>query len=678
MRVEKNLESSSKRFGKRRMKQLKEKRRSMGLKKFFKLSLLTILVSCATENKSEVNYADEFKSILAAFETSSILGLEKDYFEKVDFLEAYLDQLDSQKNYFSQNDVSLIKDFNEENKDIFLTLNLATNSFYDIYEESLRVRKSLLNKHNFDFEKIEYIGLENRDDYFINEDERKDFYRKIVKNELLNLLLEDENLNEAKNVLNKRYSDRISYINKTRSEDKFSVLANNFLSLIDPHATYFSDRDLDDWNLRMNLSFEGIGAVLSYKNETARIEELMSGGPALKSKEINVGDKVLAVGQGKKGKLTNVIGWRLDDIVEIIRGKEGSFVRLKIENENEKKIVTLERGQIILEESDVSSEIINYGGKNLGYIKVPSFYSDIECFRNQGFSCKSVSYDVRDSLLEFNRKNINGIVIDLRNNSGGYLHEADQLTRLFIDYGPTVQVKGAQDDVDVYTAWRSIKTWNKPMIVLVNKFSASASEIFAGAIQDYNRGLIIGQSTFGKGSVQGFKKTNLGQIKLTESLYYRVTGKPTQIFGVQPNLEIPTLLDVEEFGESKYSAAIKPTTISEAAFFKKTAINESKYKKILDQNIAESSYFQSLSNIKKSRGAQKTKLSLNLEDRKQIYTNNRANSLELVNQRRILSNLEPFASYEDFENFIDNEDFEIDAEIDQSAKILYEIIEAKI
>ena len=660
------------------MKQLKERRRSLGLKKFFKLSLLTILVSCAAENQPEVNYAEEFKSILAAFESSSILDLENAYFEKEDFLEAYLDQLDSQKNYFSQNDVSLIKDFNEENKDIFLTLNLATNSFYDIYEESLRVRKSLLNKHKFDFEKIEYVGLENRDDYFNNEDERKDFYRKIVKNELLNLLLEDENFNEAKNILNKRYSDRISYIKKTRSEDKFSVLANNFLSLIDPHATYFSDRDLDDWNLRMNLSFEGIGAVLSYKNETARIEELMSGGPALKSKEINVGDKVLAVGQGKKGKLTNVIGWRLDDIVEIIRGEEGSFVRLKIENENEKKIVTLERGQIILEESDVSSEVINYGGKNLGYIKVPSFYSDIECFRNQGFSCKSVSYDVRDSLLEFNRKNINGIVIDLRNNSGGYLHEADQLTRLFIDYGPTVQVKGTEDDVDVYTAWRSIKTWNKPMIVLVNKFSASASEIFAGAIQDYNRGLIIGQNTFGKGSVQGFKKTNLGQIKLTESLYYRVTGKPTQIFGVQPNLEIPTLLDVEEFGESKYSAAIKPTTISEAAFFKKTAINESKYKKILDQNIAESSYFQSLSNIKKSRGAQKTKLSLNLEERKQIDKDNKANSLELVNQRRILSNLEPFASYEDFENFIDNEDFEIDAEIDQSAKILYEIIEAKI
>ena len=660
------------------MKQLKERRRSLGLKKFFKLSLLTILVSCAAENKPEVNYAEEFKSILAAFESSSILDLENAYFEKEDFLEAYLEQLDSQKNYFSQNDVSLIKDFNEENKDIFLTLNLATNSFYDIYEESLRVRKSLLNKHEFDFEKIEYVRLENRVDYFNNEDERKDFYRKIVKNELLNLLLEDENFNEAKNVLNKRYSDRISYIKKTRSEDKFSVLANNFLSLIDPHATYFSDRDLDDWNLRMNLSFEGIGAVLSYKNETARIEELMSGGPALKSKEINVGDKVLAVGQGKKGKLTNVIGWRLDDIVEIIRGEEGSFVRLKIENENEKKIVTLERGQIILEESDVSSEIINYGGKNLGYIKVPSFYSDIECFRNQGFSCKSVSYDVRDSLLEFNRKNINGIVIDLRNNSGGYLHEADQLTRLFIDYGPTVQVKGTEDDVDVYTAWRSIKTWNKPMIVLVNKFSASASEIFAGAIQDYNRGLIIGQNTFGKGSVQGFKKTNLGQIKLTESLYYRVTGKPTQIFGVQPNLEIPTLLDVEEFGESKYSAAIKPTTISEAAFFKKTAINESKYKKILDQNIAESSYFQSLSDIKKSREAQKTKLSLNLEERKQIYKDNRANSLELVNQRRSLSNLEPFASYEDFENFIDDEDFEIDAEIDQSAKILYEIIEAKI
>lgn len=659
------------------MKQLRMKRRSLELKKFFKLSLLILLVGCATENKPKVNYSEEFKSILEAFESSSILDLEEGYFEKEDFLEAYLDQLDSQKSYFSQNDVSLIKDFNEENKDIFSTLNLATNSFYNIYEESLKVRKSLLNKHNFDFEKIEYVGLENRDKYFINKVERKDFYRKIVKNELLNLLLEGESFKEAKEKINKMYSERISYIKKTRPGDKFSVLANNFLSLIDPHATYFSDRDLDDWNLRMNLSFEGIGAVLSYTNETARIEELMSGGPALKSKEMNVGDKVLAVGQGKKGKLTNVIGWRLDDIVEIIRGEEGSFVRLKIKNENEEKIVTLERGQIILEESDVSSEIINYGGKNLGYIKVPSFYSDIECFRNQGFSCKSVSYDVRGSLLEFNRKNINGIVIDLRNNSGGYLHEADQLTRLFIDYGPTVQVKGTEDDVDVYTAWRSIKTWDKPMIILVNKFSASASEIFAGAIQDYNRGLIIGQNTFGKGSVQGFKKTNFGQIKLTESLYYRVTGKPTQIFGVQPNLKIPTLLDVEEFGESKYSAAIKPTTISEAAFFKKTAINEGKYKKILAQNIAESSYFQSLNDIKKSRGARKTKLSLNLEERKQIYKEDRVNSLELVNQRRILSNLEPFASYEDFENFIDEKDFEIDAEIDQSAKILFEIIEAK-
>ena len=215
------------------MKQLKERRRSLGLKKFFKLSLLTILVSCAAENKPEVNYAEEFKSILATFESSSILDLENAYFEKEDFLEAYLDQLDSQKNYFSQNDVSLIKDFNEENKDIFLTLNLATNSFYDIYEESLRVRKNLLNKHKFDFEKIEYVGLENRDDYFNNEDERKDFYRKIVKNELLNLLLEDENFNEAKNDQNKsenkktsnsrqKFSQRKSFKNKSKSSNRRS------------------------------------------------------------------------------------------------------------------------------------------------------------------------------------------------------------------------------------------------------------------------------------------------------------------------------------------------------------------------------------------------------------------------------------------------------------------------
>ena len=647
-------------------------------KAFFNLFLVIFLVSCSTEKKPEIDYANEFTSIIKAFENSSILEFNQNNFDQVILLESYLSQLDSQKSYFTKNDIEVIKQFGEENEEIFLTLSLATENFYNLYEKSLKFRKKLLNSYNFDFKKEEFVSLEDRESYFVNIQERDDFYRKIVKNELLNLIIEGKNLKEAKVIINKRYSERISYIKKTRDADKFSVLANNFLSLLDPHATYFSERDLDNWNLRMNLSFEGIGAVLSYKNEIATIEELMPGGPAIKSKKINVGDKVLAVGQGKKGKFTNVIGWRLDDIVEIIRGKEGSFVRLKIENDIEKKTVILERGEIILEESDVSSEVIEYSGKNLGYIKIPSFYSDIECFRNQGFSCKSVSYDVRSSLLDFKRNEIDGVIVDLRNNSGGYLHEADQLTRLFINYGPTVQVKGVNDDIDVYTAWRSIKTWNKPLIVLVNKFSASASEIFAGAIQDYNRGLIIGQNTFGKGSVQGFKKTNFGQIKLTESLYYRVTGKPTQILGVKPNLEIPTLLDVNEFGESKYPSALKPNTISEATFFKKTPLNISKYKEILAENIKESSYFKSLFEIKQSRGLKKTRLSLNLSERQEMNKKEKINSLKLVNESRIISNLKPFSSYEEFENYNSEIGFEIDAEIDQSAKILYEIIEAKI
>ena len=219
--------------------------------------------------------------------------------------------------------------------------------------------------------------------------------------------------------------------------------------MLDPHATYFSERDLENWNLRMNLSFEGIGAILGYEDEKAKIQELMPGGPAIKSNKIRVGDKILKVGQGENGKLVNVIGWRLDDIVDKIRGEENSTVRLEIENDSGKKVVSLIRGIVELEESDASAEVIEFEDKKVGYIKLPSFYSDIECLRRNVYICKTATSDVQKFLREFNYEEIQGAVLDLRNNGGGYLHEADSLTRLFIDYGPTVQVKNPNKEVEV-------------------------------------------------------------------------------------------------------------------------------------------------------------------------------------------------------------------------------------
>jgi len=417
--------------------------------------------------------------------------------------------------------------------------------------------------------------------------------------------------------------------------------------------------------------------LYSPENERAKIQELMPGGPAIGSNKIKVGDKILKVGQGINGRLKNVVGWRLDDIVQLIRGEEGTIVRLEIENENEKKVVALTRGKVPLEESDASEEILEVNNKRLGYIKLPSFYSDIECLRSNVYVCKTATSDVQRVLRNFNYDDVEGLVIDLRNNGGGYLHEADSLTRLFIDYGPTVQVKNPDKDVEILNSWRSSRVWNKPLVVLVNNYSASASEIFAGAIQDYNRGLVIGQTTFGKGSVQKFKTTEYGQIKLTDSLYYRVSGQPTQLYGVTPNLQIPSLLDEETFGERKYKNALKPALIQNAYYIKYQDYEPYNFSESFVLRINESKYFQKIAKIKQNRETQ-SKLSLNYEERVELQNKERLNTLELVNLGRELSGKEGFNTFEEYQNNINNEDFYLDAEIDQSLKVLSEMLEQRI
>tara|TARA_B100000131_G_C18054989_1_gene588013 strand:- start:92 stop:1378 length:1287 start_codon:yes stop_codon:yes gene_type:complete len=427
----------------------------------------------------------------------------------------------------------------------------------------------------------------------------------------------------------------------------------------------------------MNLSFEGIGAILGYENEKAKIEELMPGGPAINSKKINVGDKIIRVGEGKRGKLVNVIGWRLDDIVERIRGEEGTIVKLEIENDDGKNIIELERGRVSLEESDASEEILEFNGRKLGYIKVPSFYSDTECFKINSYACKSATNDVQKFLRDFRFEGIEGVIIDLRNNGGGYLHEADSLTRLFINNGPTVQIKSPNEDVIIYDSWKSNRSWTKPVVVLVNKFSASASEIFAGAMQDYNRALVIGQTTFGKGSVQKFIETENGQIKITDSLYYRVTGEPTQIFGVIPNLEIPSLLNGDGLGESRYENAIKPSWIDNSWYYSKDELNIDLYLTNHEKRLEESEYFSEMNKIKNFRNSNKERLSLKMTERRSNYSENKIRNLKLINLGRKISGELLFETYEEYLDREINEDFVLDAEIDQSLKVLIDLIEIK-
>jgi carboxyl-terminal processing protease len=635
--------------------------------------LILILISCSTD-KDRIDYESEFESIVIEFEKSSILNFDRKQLNETSFIEDFFHKLDKEKTTFLAEDINRFK-----NQDLdkgsynYANLNSIVELYYQRYQESLKDRRQLLNTHSFDFNKDEFIKLKARESYFEDEIIKTNYQRKIIKNELINTMLLGKNLKEAKNELKKVYSNRISSISKIRESDRFGLLANNFLSMLDPHATYFSERDLENWNLRMNLSFEGIGAILGYEDEKAKIQELMPGGPAIKSNKIRVGDKIIRVGQGKNGRLINVVGWRLDDIVQKIRGEEDSIVRLEIENETGKEIVSLVRGTVALEDSDASSEVLEFQEKRVGYIKLPSFYSDIDCLRRNLYVCKTATSDVQKLLREFNYDDIEGAVIDLRNNGGGYLHEADSLTRLFINYGPTVQVQNPDKEVEILNSFRSNKVWNKPLIVLVNKYSASASEIFAGAMQDYNRALVVGQTTFGKGSVQRFRTTNNGQIKLTDSLYYRVTGTPTQIYGVEPNLVIPSLINSDKLGESEYENAIRPNNI-ENTFFIKFNLNEpDELKESFNSRINNSEYFSKVDEIRAQKDLNLS-LSLNIKVREQLLETDRKNTLELANYGRRLSGKSEFKDYDEYKNYIAEDEFIIDAEIDQSLKVLNDLI----
>ena len=645
----------------------------MASRLFSSYLLLFLLIGCSV-NEDKIDYESEFQSIVIEFENSSILNFDQDQLSDFGFVEDFVNKLDKQKTTFLQEDIeAFINTKVDTSPKNYWTLKNAVDLYYQRYKESLNDRRRILNTHVFNFEKDEFIELKSREQYFKDEKAKNNYQRKIIKNELINSMLSGNDLKEAKSELKKIYTDRISSISKIREADRFTLLANNFLSMLDPHATYFSERDLENWNLRMNLSFQGIGAILGYENEKAKIQELMPGGPAIQSNKIKVGDRIIKVGQGKNGRLINVVGWRLDDIVDKIRGEEDSVVRLEIENDAGKEIVSITRGTVALEDSDASSEVIEFDKKRLGYIKLPSFYSDLECLRRNLYVCKTATSDVQKFLREFNYDDIEGAVIDLRNNGGGYLHEADSLTRLFINYGPTVQVKNPNKEVEVLNSFRSNKVWNKPLIVLVNKYSASASEIFAGAMQDYNRALVIGQTTFGKGSVQRFKNTNNGQIKLTDSLYYRVTGMPTQIYGVEPTLEIPTLINVDDLGEGEYENAIKPNNIESAYFIKSNSKASQDLRESFQARIDNSAYFSKIGEIKKQRNSNLS-LSLNFEERQQIQVADRINTLELANHGRRLSGKTEFKDYDEYKDYIAEDEFIIDAEIDQSVKVLAELV----
>ena len=495
----------------------------------------------------------------------------------------YFESLDSDKLFFTQADMANFAKYRSQLDDAIKSQNLKPA--YDIFntyvrrvDERAAFARALLAKP-FDFSAKETWAFDREKAAWAPDQAAlNDIWRKYVKNDALRLKLAGRSQEEIRKTLDKRYSTLGARVHELRGDDVFENFMNAYAMSIDPHTSYMSPRSAENFNMQMRLSLEGIGAVLQRQDEFVVIRTLVPGGPAVASGKIKVGDRVVAVGQGDKGPMTDVVGWRIDDVVDQIRGTKGTKVRLDVLPadsgiDGPHRLVTIVRDKVKLEEQAASKSIIDVDGKKIGVITLPGFYMDFEAARRGDPDARSATSDVAKLLAQLKTQHVDGVVMDVRENGGGSLVEAVELTGLFIDKGPVVQVRESGGRVSVENDDKRGVAWDGPLAVLVNRSSASATEIFAAAVQDYGRGLIIGEPTFGKGTVQNLidldrwpSKTGpqFGQVKLTIAQFFRVDGDTTQHAGVVPEIQFPVTVDASEFGESMFDNALPATKIAMA------------------------------------------------------------------------------------------------------------------
>ncbi|HAV36857.1 MAG TPA: tail-specific protease [Massilia sp.] len=500
----------------------------------------------------------------------------------------YFESLDSEKLYFTQADIDRFAPLRTKFDDAINNEDL-TGAFqiYNLYQQRFNDRMAYarnLLKTKFDFTVDETLQLDReKAPWAKNEDEVRDLWRKRVKNDWLRLKLAGKDEKAIRETLDKRYAGYVSRLQKLNNEDVFQMFMNAYATAIEPHTNYLGPRSADNFDIAMRLSLEGIGAVLQTRDDYTIIREIVPGSPADKSGKLKVGDRVVGVAQGN-GPFTDVLGWRIDDVVQLIRGEKGSTVRLDVipgDGGVDAKHVTVSmvRKKISMEEQAAKKSIIevkdNGVTRRIGVISLPTFYQDFEARRKGDKDFKSATRDVERILGELKKDRVDNVLIDLRNNGGGSLVEAVELTGLFIDKGPVVQQRTAEGRVEVESDTKPGLAWDGPMGVLINRGSASASEIFAAAIQDYGRGLVIGEPSFGKGTVQTLldldrfsqsEKVRYGELKMTIAQFFRINGGTTQLRGVTPDIKLPVLSDADNFGESSFGNALPWVSIKPATY----------------------------------------------------------------------------------------------------------------
>ncbi|HRL93521.1 MAG TPA: carboxy terminal-processing peptidase [Pseudomonas sp.] len=487
--------------------------------------------------------------------------------------DSYLKLLDPSRSYFTAADIAEFDQWRTQFDDLLKSGDLDPG--FIIYKRHLdRLKQRLdfvlaqlddgVDKLDFSIDESLQTDREKAP-WAKNSAELDDLWRKRLKDEALRLKIAGKEPKAIQELLLKRYKNQISRLEQTRGEDIFQAYINAFAQTYDPHTNYLSPDNAENFDINMSLSLEGIGAVLQNDNDYVKVVRLVPAGPADKSKQIVPADKIIGVAQGN-GEMVDVIGWRLDEVVKLIRGPKGSVVRLDVipasnaPNDQTSKVVAITREAVKLEEQAAKKSVLKLQHEGhdykLGVIEVPAFYLDFKAFRAGDPNYTSTTRDVKRLLGELQKEKVDGVVLDLRNNGGGSLQEATELTGLFIDQGPTVLVRNSDGRVDVLNDENTGIFYKGPLTVLVNRLSASASEIFAGAMQDYHRALIIGGQTFGKGTVQTVQPLNHGELKLTLAKFYRVSGQSTQHQGVIPDIEYPAVVDTKEIGESALPEAM--------------------------------------------------------------------------------------------------------------------------
>ena len=609
-------------------------------------------------------------------------------------MDRYIESLDRNRMYLLASDIDFFEQFRHslddmvQSKpldpvfDMFTVYRTRVRERFNFALAQLEVEPDFTIDENYEYDRSELPWAETSA-------ELDEIWRRRVKNDALNLTLADKTWDETREILVKRYTRYVKRMDQVKSDDVFETFMQALAHTLDPHSSYLSPRNSEEYRIQMSLSYFGIGASLQTEDDYVLIVNVIPGGPAAADGSLKPNDRITGVAQGEDGEIVDVIGWRLDDVVDLIRGPASTVVRLQIIPAgalpgSSEKILSLTRDQVRLEEQAAKSEVITVTREGrdwvVGVIDVPSFYRDYQSLSKGDKDYASTTKDVKQLIAELEEQGIDGLVIDLRDNGGGHLTEATALSGLFIDNGPVVQLKNSSgrisrlDDPDPVAR----VAYDGPLVVLVNRFSASASEIFAAAIQDYARGVIIGQTTFGKGTVQNLysldqylqseDEKGYGQLTMTIGKYYRVTGESTQHRGVEPDIYLPSPIDAEKIGESVRDSALPWDTIQTTRFRAGASLDP-----MIDTLIASQSErakddpnFQYLRQYveddKESRG--RTDISLNIEARRSEREDHLARALELENERRVALGLEALSSLEEMD-----EEERPDIPLDQAAEI---------